>query len=515
MINNPVTFQMSANTNSSISNSAKAVGLHYLVEEMNLHVRPPAVRSEVTGGARKTRETHTSTLEQYPASYAPRGIMGNLRFAMRYEPIDLGVLAAFFQTIDRSELEKWVRGESTGIFARRAWYLFEMLTGQTLDLPDVPPTGYALLLRPEAQITSKGNRIQRQKIVDNLLGNGDYCPLIRRTGDLEGWMQQDFRQMFQGVVSGVSPAVLKRAVQYLFIKETQSSFAIEGEAPSPDRSRRFVQALQGAGSFDTSSKDAFIRLQKAIVEARFALEDWRDVQNYIGSVARDYSPVVHYVCPKPFDLPSLMGGWMRSLERIGTGEVNPICVATIAGFGFVYLHPFEDGNGRLHRFLIHHSLAKLGVTPKGVLFPVSAAMLRNRAVYDQALESLSEKIDPLIEYTLDDAGRMTVAGETALLYRYPDLTVQTEYLFRVVADTIATDMRMELGFLERYDRAMEAVDRIVQMPGVRASLLVRLILQNHGKLSKVKRGQFPELRDEEISAIEAAICNDQAEQEES
>ena len=327
-------------------------------------------------------------------------------------------------------------------------------------------------------------------------------------------MRQDFRQMFQGVVSGVTPAVLERAVQYLFLKETQSSFAIEGEAPSPDRSRRFVQALQSAGSFDTSSKDAFIRLQKAIVEARFALEDWRSVQNYIGSVAHDYSLVVHYVCPKPSDLPSLMGGWMRSLERIGTGEVNPMCVATIAGFGFVYLHPFEDGNGRLHRFLIHHSLAKLGLTPKGVLFPVSAAMLRNRAVYDQALESLSGKVDRLIEYTLDDAGHMTVAGETALLYRYPDLTVQTEYLFRVVADTIATDMRMEFGFLERYDQAMEAVDGIVQMPGVRASLLVRLILQNHGKLSKAKRGQFPDLRDEEISAIEMAIGGDREEQDE-
>ena len=496
---------MSPNANSPISSSAKEIGLHYLVQEMNLHVASPAVRSEIVAGARKTHETHTSVLEQYPASYAPKGIWGNLRFALRYEPIDLGVLAAFFKTIDRSELETWVRGESTGIFARRAWYLFEMLTGQTLDLPDVPPTGYAPLLRPEAQITSAGIRIQRQKIVDNLLGNGDYCPLIRRTGDLEGWMQQDFRQMFQGVVSGVAPAVLERAVQYLFIKETQSSFAIEGEAPSPDRSRRFVQALQSAGSFDTSSKDAFIRLQKAIVEARFALEDWRNVQNYIGSIAQDYSPVVHYVCPKPLDLPSLMRGWMRSLERIGTGEVNPICVATIAGFGFVYLHPFEDGNGRLHRFLIHHSLAKLGVTPKGVLFPVSAAMLRNRAVYDQALESLSEKIEPLIEYTLDDAGRLTVEGETDLLYRYPDLTVQTEYLFRVVADTIATDMRTEIGFLGRYDRAMEAVKDVVEMPDLRASLLVRLIFQNHGRLSKVKRGQFAELSDDEIAAIESAI----------
>jgi len=432
---------------------------------------------------------------------------------MRYEPIDLGVLAAFFNAIDRRQLENWVLGESTGIFARRVWYLFELLTGQTLDLPEVPPTGYAPLLRSDVHITAKGFRVRRQKIVDNLLGNREYCPLIRRTGDLEGWMRQDFRQKFDGVAGGVEPSLLERAVQYLYSKETQSSFAIEGETPSPDRARRFVQALRNAGSFDTSSKEAYVQLQKKIVDARFALEGWRSVQNYVGSLAPDYSPIVHFVCPKPADVQSLMGGWMRSLARIGTGEVNPVCVATVAGFGFVYLHPFEDGNGRLHRFLIHHSLAKLGFTPPGVLFPVSAAMLRNKAPYDQALEFFSMRLEPFIDYKLDDAGRMTVQGETANLYRYPDLTFQSEYLYRVVADTIETDMRMELGLLEKYDEAIAAVNRVVDMPGLRASLLVRLILQSHGRLSKSKRGQFSELTDDEIAAIEAAIGKSEADQE--
>ena len=108
---------------------------------------------------------------------------------------------------------------------------------------------------------------------------------------------------------------------------------------------------------------------------------------------------------------------------------------------------------------------------------------------------------------------MTVQGETANLYRYPDLTFQSEYLYRVVADTIETDMRMELGLLEKYDEAIAAVNRVVDMPGLRASLLVRLILQSHGRLSKSKRGQFSELTDDEIAAIEAAIGKSEADQE--
>ena len=51
------------------------------------------------------------------------------------------------------------------------------------------------------------------------------------------------------------------------------------------------------------------------------------------------------------------------------------------------------------------------------------------------------------------------------------------------------------------------------MPNSRASLLVRLILQNRGRLSKTKRGQFSELTDDEIAAIEAAIGKFEADQE--
>ncbi len=37
--------------------------------------------------------------------------------------------------------------------------------------------------------------------------------------------------------------------------------------------------------------------------------------------------------------------------------LDPIVSAAILAFGFVYIHPFEDGNGRLHRYLFHHVLA--------------------------------------------------------------------------------------------------------------------------------------------------------------
>jgi hypothetical protein len=52
---------------------------------------------------------------------------------------------------------------------------------------------------------------------------------------------------------------------------------------------------------------------------------------------------------------------------------------------------------------------------------------------------------------------------------------------------------------------MAAVKAIVDMPNQRASSLIRFVMQNRGTLSKNKRRQFPELRDDELDRIESAI----------
>jgi hypothetical protein len=147
----------------------------------------------------------------------------------------------------------------------------------------------------------------------------------------------------------------------------------------------------------------------------------------------------------------------------------------------------------------------LKFAPQGLLFPVSAAMLRDPKAYDAALNAFSGKIMPKIEYDMDEQQQLTVLNKTDRLYRYYDATAQAEYLYEAVAETIRKDLREEIEFLEVFDKAMIATQKIVDMPDARASLLVRLILQNHGTLSGKKRRQFAELSDEEVTKIEEAI----------
>ena len=185
--------------------------------------------------------------------------------------------------------------------------------------------------------------------------------------------------------------------------------------------------------------------------------------------------------------------------------------AAVSSFAFVFIHPFEDGNGRIHRFLIHHVLAKRDYGPPGTILPVSAAILRDRPGYDEALASVSEPLLDLIHWRwsttrADSPGReMIVTNETAHLYRYFDATALAEYLYDRLAAAVRRDLKEELEFVAVFDRAFDAVRAIVNMPDRRTSLLVRLCLQNDGRLAARKRRLFTELSNEEVSAMEAAV----------
>lgn len=484
------------------------VGLHALINELDLKIPRPIIRSIITGGTRKTRITDAEVLEQYPKPYRPaEGLVGQLRFALRYEPVELGVYQAAFARIAKIDIERWVQSEPNGIFARRAWYLYEFLTGDILDLPDLTSGPYVDLLDPHLHITGPITRIRRQRVFDNLLGNQHYCPLIRRTEKLEAGMAKNLTERARSLVATVEPTVLKRAVHYLFAKETKSSFAIEGETPSKDRTERFVAALVRAEKFDPGSKQSLVDLQNAIVDPRYAQKDWRDIQVYVGETLPDFSQDVHFICPKPQDVPSLMDGWMQMIARLLGAEspAHPVCAAAAAAFGFVFVHPFIDGNGRIHRFLVHNVLSKTRFTPQGVVFPISAAMLRDMAAYDRVLEAFSRPIFPFIQYNMNAEQEITVSNETRDLYRFFDVTPQTEYLFDCIEETISRDLTQELDFLKFFDAAAKSVMAIVDMPNQRAALLIKLIHQNRGKLSKGKRDSFSELTDQEIRKIETAI----------
>jgi hypothetical protein len=300
--------------------------------------------------------------------------------------------------------------------------------------------------------------------------------------------------------------LLKRAMSYLFTKETKSSFEIEHIKPNATRTERFIALLQLAEKEDFCDKGRLLDLQNRIVDPRFRDTDYRTDQNYVGETVVPQREKVHFVGPRPGDLVGLMDGLVAAHKRMDTGDVPAVVHAAAVAYGFVFLHPFEDGNGRIHRFLIHNILARRQFTPAGIIFPVSAAMLKDLAAYDGSLESFSRPLMTLVDYSMDDQGRMTVQNETADWYRFIDLTPQAEAMFRFIKQTIDIELVNELAFLANYDETKKAIQEIVDMPDRKIDLFIQACLQNNGRISARKRAShFGFLSDEEVTRMEAAI----------
>ncbi|PIV02350.1 MAG: cell filamentation protein Fic [Syntrophobacterales bacterium CG03_land_8_20_14_0_80_58_14] len=487
----------------------RSAGYAALIERYDLDVIPNWHRSFVGAtGAHRIDSTGGVIEELYPSKYWPGETPGgHLEFALKYDGTNLAILAALFKKVAEGDLLEYVRSRPTGKYARRLWFLYEFLTGRTLPLDDLRQGNYIDLLEPDEYYTVTPARpVRRQRINDNLPGDRLFCPTVRRTTALRDFETSDLPQRCRQVLSAYSPELLKRALGYLYAKETKSSFEIEHIKPASNRIERFVALLQLAEQEDFCEKKRLIELQNRIVDERFRASDYRQTQNYVGEAVAWQKEKIHFVSPKPEDLAGLMEGLVAAHRRMDAGSMPAVIHAAAVAYGFVFLHPFEDGNGRIHRFLIHNILARSSFTPEGVMFPVSASMLKDPAGYDASLEAFSRHLLALVEYSLDEEGRMTVHNDTAGWYRYIDMTPQAEALFGFIDQTIDTELAGELAFLAHYDKAKRAIQEIADMPDREIDLFIRFCLQNNGRLSARKRlDHFDFLSDEEIARMEQAV----------
>jgi Fic family protein len=351
-----------------------------------------------------------------------------------------------------------------------------------------------------------GDKSPRHRIVNNLLGPGNFCPLVRRTEKLSKLDSSDLRKRCEEIITSYPPELLRRALSYLYNKETKSSFEIEHIKPNASRTEKFITCLELAEKQEFCEKKRLIELQNRIVDPRFKDSEYRNTQNYVGQTVAYQKEIIHFICPKPDDLPGLMAGLLDSHNRMKAGSVSPVIHAAAISYGFVFLHPFEDGNGRIHRILIHNILSLREMVPRGLMFPVSAVMLKNPAAYDDSLEAFSRPLLKLIDYRLDEMGKMTVKNDTVNWYRYMDMTAQAEALYEFINKTIEDELVEELSFLASYDNTKRAIQDIIDMPDRLIDLFIQLCLQNNGALSARKRSaHFDFLTDEELKLMEEAV----------
>lgn len=487
----------------------RPAGYEYLMRKFDLIGMPNWHRSSVSTTGIYYSNIHEEFVDQvFRTQYWPGEKVGHhLEFALKYDGVNLSLLTQLFEKISSDELTEYIKSKPTGKYARRIWFFYEFLTETQLPINNLSTGNYVDALETKDYYTVKnGTKSSRHRIVNNLLGPNTFCPIVRKTKKLSQIDSSNLKKRCDDIVTAYPPELLRRALNYLYNKETKSSFEIEHIKPNASRTEKFITSLELAEKEDFCEKNRLIELQNLIVDPRFKDRNYRVSQNYVGQTVTYQKEIIHYICPKPEDLPSLMEGLINSHKLMIEGNVSPVIHAAIIAYGFVFLHPFEDGNGRIHRFLIHNILSLKRFVPSGLMFPVSAVMLKNPLSYDASLEAFSKPLLQLIDYRLDKTGHMTVENDTDSWYQYMDMTPQAEALYEFVKMTINEELEYELNFLANYDNAKKAVQDIIDMPDRLIDLFIQLCLQNNGGLSARKRSaHFEFLTDEELSNMEQAV----------
>ncbi|WP_422092097.1 Fic family protein [Tenacibaculum ovolyticum] len=99
---------------------------------------------------------------------------------------------------------------------------------------------------------------------------------------------------------------------------------------------------------------------------------------------KDSTNKIYYVYPPPQYVKSLMKGRINLNKK--NSSTATIIKATIVSFGYVYVHPFENGNGRILPFLIHDILVRDDIVPNSTILPTSTKILVNIDEHDDTLE---------------------------------------------------------------------------------------------------------------------------------
>lgn len=432
-------------------------------------------------------------------------LYAHLVLALKWEGVNLLFFKKLFEKLTATTIEDWVAAAPQSQYTRKIWFLYEWLMQSRLHLKDLKEGNYVDLINEKLQyVSSIAQTSSRHRIKNNLPGNRDFCPLIHRTALLESYINAQLDEKINAVISGVHKDILLRTSAFLLLKDSKASFTIEGESPSQNRTVRWGRAIGQAGS-KPLTKEELLRLQQIIIEnSRFVQMGYRTEGGFIGEHDR-YSgePIPDHVSARAEDLEKLMNGLITASIQMEQAGFHPVLTATKVAFGFVFIHPFVDGNGRLHRFLIHHELASMRFTPQGIIFPVSAAILERIIDYQKVLEAYSHPILDFIEWEVAPDNNVKVLNDTIDYYRYFDATTQAEFLFKCVDATIHTIIPAEVAYLQKWEAMKSWLDDRFQMPDKMVALLVRFLEQNGGVLSKrAVEKEFSGLTNEEVKEIE-------------
>lgn len=478
------------------------IGYSHLIDVLQLNVLPLAKPAFADSSVNRRIDSDHRIL--FPSGVAVENtLVGHLEFALRHEGVNLEVIDAVFEHLPPDDLIARLRTTPTGEHIRRACFLWEWLTGNELNAGVVVKGGYVDLFPEDVYYTAdQSSRAPHFRVRNNALGTPDFCPIVRRAAIPRDPSLPALMQLAQSTLDAVAdPDLYSRALAYLYLSETRGSYAIESETPSSNKQERFVQLLKSAGEPVKVTEEWLVKLQNVIVRDVYSQEaSYRTKQNWLEDSAGRIS-----FFPAPIiDLPRVMHGWAAFINddsRCTDVLVKAACTA----FGFVYLHPFLDGNGRLHRFLIQHVLARSALMGAQTVIPVSAVIGQNIPGYHSVLTAFSRPVTALWNYRRGDIAPIILSAPGSRSYRFFEADREVAFLHAMIKQAVQEEIPRELAWLRGYDQAFSKLNDELDLPQKDLSALIRMTHSNQGALSAKRRKQYHYLPEKVLNRIEEVV----------
>ncbi|WP_398495979.1 Fic family protein [Variovorax sp.] len=463
-----------------------------------------------------TRVEALPDLLAVPRQVAPRddaSILIHAQFGLKHEGVELAILHEAMKQVSAEEMAEALVEQPKAANLRRLAFVWEKANARELPLPWSTTGGnYLDMFDPREHYTGPvWEKSTRLRVNFNGLGPYHYCPVMLRDAELERRGAKVLERLERWVTDPGNVDLVDRVMDWAYLSETRDSYAIENEDASPDKARAFMAAMQHLADRRPLTESYIAALQQAVISRPELSEHaFRSGQNWLQRGGHGVL-AIRYLPPPPEVLPGLMDGFMQ-MANAGD-DVPPLIKAALVSFGFVFLHPFIDGNGRLSRLLAHHSLNYNGALPQThgtpAILPLSVAMKKHERDYLQALETFSKPARALWDVTYIDGARFDFQFRSSpMIYGNWAGQAAAEFVISCAEAALEQTLLEETAYLQAYDQAFETIDSAFDLPNRTINLLIQWIQQNHCRMPERRRKsqELYMLKPAEIDAIEAIVA---------
>lgn len=491
------------------------IGYEYLLSQIALRMPPLARPAQVRPVTRIERMPDLLAVPRHVAPAADAPVLEHVLFALKHESMRLDILHEALKLVPAEELVRALTAQRLGAHLRRAAFIWEKANGQALPLPwDSTGGNYIDFFAPGSYYTGpQWERSRKYRVNFNGIGPYEFCPVVARNAALEQRGQAVLERLRTWASDPRNLGVLDRVMNWAYLSETRDSYAIENETPAPDKERAFLQTMEQLRDQRPLSEDYLVDLQNLVITSAIKQEHaFRHEQNWLqrgghGALA------VRYLPPPPAKVNELMNGLMR-MANAREGNVPPLVKAALVSFGFVFVHPFMDGNGRLSRLLAHHSLSFHGALPtvngNPAILPLSVAMKRNEKDYLAALDAFSKPARQLWDVTyIADNEFVFDFKSSPMVYAHWHADAAAAFVTSCAELALEQSLIDETFFIHAYDLAYEQIDREFDLPDRTINLLLQWIRQNNGRMPERRRNatELLLLKPQQIERIEAIVAD--------